>query len=105
MCVAANEVSLVSAYITNLIYLAMNALSISVPLAEAKNKLSELVDRVSRGEEFVITRHNTEIARLVPAHRARRGDLDKAIARMRSHRDRRKASITEILSWRNEGRR
>ncbi len=38
----------------------MNALS--VPLAEAKSKLSELIDRVSRGEEFVISRHDTAIA-------------------------------------------
>ncbi len=48
----------------------MRASSIAVPLAEAKNKFSELVDRVSRGEEFVITRHNTEIARLVPVRRS-----------------------------------
>jgi prevent-host-death family protein len=41
----------------------------SVPLAEAKNRLSELIDRVSRGEEIVVCRHNTDIARLVPIGR------------------------------------
>jgi len=78
--------------------------SVCVPLAEAKNKLSELVDRVSRGEEFVITRHNAEIARLVPVNRPRR-DLAEAIAKMRATRKRRHATVAEILEWKNEGRR
>jgi prevent-host-death family protein len=76
----------------------------SVPLAEAKNKLSELVDRVSRGEEFVITRHNAEIARLVPVTHSRHQDVSDAIAKMRSTRKRRRATIDEIISWKNEGR-
>ena len=83
----------------------MNALSITIPLAEAKNKLSELVDRVSRGEEFVITRHNTEVARLVPATRPLRQDVSEAIVKMRATRKRRKASVAEIISWKNQGRR
>ena len=61
----------------------MSAVCMSVPLAEAKNKLSELVDRVSRGEEFVITRHNAEIARLVPVTGSNRRDVSGAIAKMR----------------------
>ena len=65
---------------------------------EAKNKLSELVDRVGRGEELVITRHNTEIARLVPVKRPPRQDIGEAIARLRATRKRRS-------EWRNEGRR
>ncbi|MCX6593680.1 MAG: type II toxin-antitoxin system prevent-host-death family antitoxin [Acidobacteria bacterium] len=32
---------------------------------EAKTKLSELLDRVERGEEVLITRHGTPVARLV----------------------------------------
>jgi len=35
---------------------------------EAKNKLSELLDRVEKGEEIAITRRGKTIARLVPAH-------------------------------------
>ncbi len=83
----------------------MDSPPIAVPLAEAKNKLSELVDRVSRGEEFVITRHNTEIARLVPVSRPPRRDIGEAIAKMRATRKRRSATVAEILQWRNEGRR
>ena len=38
-------------------------------LFEAKNRLSELVDRAARGDEIVITRRGEEVARLVPAHK------------------------------------
>lgn len=76
----------------------------SVPLAEAKSKLSELVDRVSRGEEFVITRHETEIARLVPVKRQSRDDVSEAIAKLRAGRSTRQASTDEIRAWTNEGR-
>lgn len=83
----------------------MSTLCMSVPLAEAKNKLSELVDRVSRGEEFVITRHNAEIARLVPVVGSHRRDVSSAIAKMRATRTHRSATVAEIISWKNEGRR
>lgn len=33
---------------------------------EAKTKLSELLDRVEKGEEITITRHGKVVARLVP---------------------------------------
>ncbi len=41
----------------------------SVGLFEAKNKLSELVERVSQGEEILITRRGEGVAVLVPAKR------------------------------------
>lgn len=83
----------------------MSAHCMSVPLAEAKNKLSELVDRVSRGEEFIITRHNAEIARLVPVTRSHRQDVSDAIVKMRTARKHRSATVDEIASWKNQGRR
>ncbi|MGH9415687.1 MAG: type II toxin-antitoxin system Phd/YefM family antitoxin [Terriglobales bacterium] len=39
----------------------------SVGLFEAKQKLSELVERARSGEEIGITRHGKLVARLVPA--------------------------------------
>ena len=36
----------------------------SIALFEAKNRLSELIDRVQSGEEFVITRRGKAVARL-----------------------------------------
>ena len=47
----------------------------SIGLFQAKNGLSELVQRVSQGEEFMITRRGKDVAMLVPAggvHDARR---------------------------------
>jgi prevent-host-death family protein len=35
-------------------------------VVEAKNKLSELIDRALRGEGVVITRHGTPVAELRP---------------------------------------
>ena len=45
----------------------------TVGIFEAKQKLSQLVERASKGEEIVITRRGKEQARLVPmpAERAR----------------------------------
>jgi len=37
-----------------------------VGIFEAKNRLSELVERAARGEEIVITRRGKSVARLVP---------------------------------------
>lgn len=38
---------------------------ISIPLAQAKNQLSELIDRVQRGETVAVTRRGKPVARLV----------------------------------------
>ena len=38
----------------------------TVGIFEAKNRLSELVERAARGEEIVITRRGEHIARLMP---------------------------------------
>ena len=77
-----------------------------VGLAEAKNKLSELLDRVERGEEFTITRHDEAVARLIPVKRPSREDAVKAIAAMRELRARNPGKVTaeEIIAWKNEGR-
>lgn len=48
----------------------------SIGAYDAKTRLSELLDRVERGEQIVITRHGRPIARLVPE-----GGHDKAAAR------------------------
>jgi prevent-host-death family protein len=44
---------------------------------EAKNRLSELLDLVERGEEVTITRYGKEVARLVPP----RGAVNREAAR------------------------
>ena len=39
----------------------------SVGSFEAKTHLAQLLERVAKGEEFIITRHGKPVARLVPA--------------------------------------
>ena len=43
---------------------------------DAKTRLSELLDRVEKGEQIIITRHGKPVARLVPE-----GEHDRAAAR------------------------
>lgn len=42
-----------------------------VNIAEAKARLSELVERAASGEEILIARHHKPVARLVPVARGR----------------------------------
>lgn len=51
---------------------------------EAKNTLGNLLDRVERGEEIVITRHGKAVARLVPSEsRSRQDQAQAAFERLR----------------------
>ena len=51
----------------------MPALSRPVTVHQAKTHLSRLLERVEAGEEVVIARGRTPIARLVPVRRTSRG--------------------------------
>jgi prevent-host-death family protein len=77
-----------------------------VKVAEAKAHLSELLARVERGEEFVIARGGTPVARLMPIEEKARGRA--AIETMLALRDSgRIKTVTqdEIRTWIGEGRR
>ena len=50
-----------------------------VTALEAKTRLGELLDRVSRGEEIVITRHEKPVARLIPEGRPSLQHVRKAV--------------------------
>jgi prevent-host-death family protein len=79
----------------------------TIGLAEAKNKLSELIDRVANGAEIIITRHDQAIARLVPARRPSHTEARRAIEAIRTLRARNPVVLTtqEILAMKNAGRR
>ena len=79
----------------------------TVGLAEAKNRLSELVDRVANGEEITITRHDQAIARLVPAGRPSRAEAVRAVEALRALRARNPVAVTtpEILDMKSAGRK
>jgi prevent-host-death family protein len=55
-------------------------------VAEAKNKLSELIDRALRGEGVVITRHGTPVVELRPIPPAPRRVTKADIEWLRAHR-------------------
>ena len=58
----------------------------SVGLFQAKNGLSELVERASRGEEFMITRRGKDVAMLVPASRRWRRSAREVVEHIRQAR-------------------
>ena len=83
----------------------MNASKFRVPLAEAKNKLSELMDRAIRGQDITITRHNQDIVRLVPARHPLRESVERVIDGLKDLRKGSTITTQEILDWKNQGRR
>lgn len=75
-----------------------------IAFTEAKAKLSQILDRVTNGEEFVITRHDHMIAKLVPVRRASLEEINQTIHKLRESRKGVKVSIDEITAWKNQGR-
>jgi prevent-host-death family protein len=75
---------------------------------EAKTHFAQLLQRVERGEEIVITRRGKEVARLVPA--ATKPDKEAAAAAFRRLRERARRSGMAKFEWpewrtyRDEGR-
>jgi len=83
---------------------------LTVGAYDAKTRLSELLDRVEKGEQIVITRHGRPVARLVPEGRRDAAEALAAIDRITARRKALAAQgvrITqaEIRAWRDEGRR
>lgn len=72
---------------------------------EAKNRLSELLARVERGEEIVITRHGHAIARLVPATAPDREGVQAAIDQIKELRSQQTLSDVDLKELVNAGRR
>ena len=77
---------------------------------EAKTHFGELLDRVSRGEEVVITRHDKPVARLVPEGAQRLDDVRRTVEGLRElqqrirRRSKEKLSDLEARSAIEEGR-
>ena len=85
----------------------------SVTASEARTRFGQLLDRVSRGEEIVVTRHDKPVARLVPVGRSARYEVRAAVADLRALRqeiaERREQhpvlTAAELKSLIGEGRR
>ena len=70
----------------------------TVSAFEAKTRFGELLDRVSKGEEVVITRHDRPVARLIPEGAQRLDDVRRAVAGLRALQQRVRRRSTGKLS-------
>jgi prevent-host-death family protein len=77
----------------------------TVGIFEAKQNLSQLVERASKGEEIVITRRGREQARLVPMPAERGRTLKEIFDSIRSRPPIKLARGVTIKSLIEEGRR
>lgn len=78
---------------------------------EAKTRFGELLERVARGEEIVITRHDKPVARIIPEGTTRLAEVQAAVRGLRALQQeigKRKGfkpiSDKEIRDAKNEGR-
>jgi prevent-host-death family protein len=78
---------------------------IEVGAFEAKTHLSALLDKVSRGEEVLITRRGKAIARLVPAEQAGRSRVNAAIDELLTLREEVTLNGVDWETLRDTGRR
>ena len=85
----------------------------SVTALEAKTRFGQLLERVAKGEEVIITRHEKPVARLVPEGRRNLESVRAAVAGLFKLRrqifDRNqgkpKLAAAEVKAWIGEGRR
>lgn len=84
----------------------------SLSSSEARKQFGELLERVARGEEIVITRHDKPVARIVPEGDGSLETIRKAVDSMRENRRRmaqrkgfKPLTDQEIRDAINEGRK
>ena len=85
----------------------------TVTAFEAKTRFGELLERVAKGEEIVITRHDKPVARIVPEGAQRLDHVRRAVVGLRDlqqriarrTRGRVRLSDREVRSAIEEGRR
>jgi prevent-host-death family protein len=75
----------------------------TIGIYDAKNKLSELLDRVEAGETIAVTRHGKKVALLTPVNQERPSTRE-SIARLRKLRSGSRLGGLEIKELRDEGR-
>lgn len=78
---------------------------IEVGAFDAKTHLSSLLDKVSRGEEVLITRRGLPVAKLIPADRSERTGTEDTIRELRALRAGSRLGGLDWKALRDEGRR
>jgi prevent-host-death family protein len=80
----------------------------AIGVYDAKTQLPKLLDRVSRGERFVITKHGRPVAELVPVGAEEVTDVKQIIQQMQDWQEREGPTLgpgLTIRELREEGRR
>lgn len=79
----------------------------SIGAFDAKTRLSELLDRASKGESFQITKHGRTVGKLVPPDSARdQRVIAEAVARLKSFRGSFQGlSLEELIALKHESHR
>jgi prevent-host-death family protein len=84
----------------------------NVTALDAKNRFGEILDRVSRGEEIVITRHDKPVARIVPEGRRTLQQVRQAVSGLRKLQSEiklraggKRLAFAEVRAALEEGRR
>jgi prevent-host-death family protein len=80
----------------------------AIGVSDAKTQFPKLVDRVSRGERFLITKHGRPVAQLVPAQVGLVATFKETIEQMQEWQEREGPTLGPGLTLRElreEGRR
>jgi len=73
---------------------------------EAKTHFAEILERASKGETIVITRHGKPLAKLVPMPEDQtRMSVDEAVEGLLEFRKKHPLPTGELLQWIREGRK
>jgi prevent-host-death family protein len=78
---------------------------VTIGAFEAKTHFASLLERAAKGEEIVITRHGTPVAKLVPARMENRERRREAIQRLMEFSKGQTLGDLTIRALRDEGRR
>ncbi len=71
---------------------------------EARTRFSELLDRVSKGERFIITRRGVPVAVIGPVAPQRRRKVEEVIGEIKKFREKHKLNGLDIKELIEEGR-
>jgi prevent-host-death family protein len=80
----------------------------AIGVYDAKTQLPKLLERVSRGERFLITKHGRPVAQLVPAAADAAPSVKEIVQRMQEWQEREGPTLgpdLTIRELREEGRR
>ncbi len=80
----------------------------AIGVYDAKTHLPKLLERVARGERFVITKHGRPVAQLIPAEFANEPDVKETIRQMEEWQEREGPTLgagLTIRRLREEGHR